>query len=177
MNDVRLEDGVRSVLPPLQFSPSVQVGGSAAVPLETAWARFVPIDLTKLFTGLGPLPAVTQVAEQTQNWNIVGATRRVDLSDNTAVQEEITLVDISDTLIRFGYTVSGFSGVFGHLTREAHGVWVFQHSTAGTNITWRYAFRPNTFVARPVMSLLTHTLWQSYMKQALNRTIDILEAG
>ena len=165
-------------MPTPDLLPVAVVSSRVPVPLPEAWARFVPIDLTALFTGMGPLPAVVNVHGQTGPWDDVGQSRKVALSDGTEVTEAITFVELPQgNFARFGYTVSGFGGAFGWLTSEAKGFWVFQEVDGQTEIAWRYGFRATSVLARPVMALILHLLWRPYMKRALARTVEILQAN
>ena len=162
---------------PVPAGPQAYVTAQAPVDLQTAWDRFVPIDLTVLFKGLGPLPAVTSVFDQSGPWDVVGNRRSLTLSDGTTIAETITLVEPpQDGIARFGYTVTGFGGVFGHLTRTAQGFWVFAAQGRATDIAFRYRFEPAAFWARPLLGGLTATLWRAYMQRAILRTVDVLSS-
>lgn len=50
----------------------------------SAFEHIVPIDLSSIFTGYGPLPAVTKTKNQIGGWDAVGQTRTVHLSDGIA---------------------------------------------------------------------------------------------
>lgn len=166
---------IESHMEPVPSGPQACVTGHAPVDLTTAWARFVPIDLTKLFHALGPLPAVVRVSDQSGPWDVVGNHRRVGLSDGTTITERITLSEPpQDGRARLGYTVTGFGGVFGRLTQEARGFWVFAADGGQTEIAWRYRFEPTSVLARPVLATLTATLWRAYMQRGLSRTVDVL---
>lgn len=60
------------------------------VPKEQAFCGIMPIDLSSIFTGFGPLPAVTGVTDQVGGWDAAGQTRSVTLSDGSSAKEEIT---------------------------------------------------------------------------------------
>jgi hypothetical protein len=59
------------------------------VPREQAFLGIVPIDLSSIFTGFGPLPAVTGVTDQAGGWDAVDQTRSVMLSDGSSAKEVI----------------------------------------------------------------------------------------
>jgi hypothetical protein len=52
---------------------AVTVETDVRAPLEATFGTIVPIDLARIFRGLGPLPAVTGTREQTGGWDHVGA--------------------------------------------------------------------------------------------------------
>jgi hypothetical protein len=65
----------------------IVVQGYARADAGATFAAIVPIELTHVFTGLGPLPAVVGNREQTGAWDHVGATRVVELSDGSEASE------------------------------------------------------------------------------------------
>ena len=146
-------------------------------PEEQAWRVFIPVDLTRLFKGKWPLPAVTQVSNQTGPWDVVGQTRKVSLSDGAELSEEVTGVEPPGPRgARFGYTVRGYSGFIGMLVKEGRGFWVFQDRGDKTAITWRYSFLPHNRLTQPLVILIVALFWRRYMQDALNVTVDLIEA-
>jgi hypothetical protein len=49
-----------------------------------------PIDLSLLFTGCGPLPAITHVEEQSGPWDHVGVHRKPQFADGGTAMERMT---------------------------------------------------------------------------------------
>jgi len=145
------------------------------VPREQAFLGIVPIDLSLVFTGFGPLPAVTGVSNQVGGWDAVGQTRTVKLADGSLAQEELTAYEEPRY---FSYTVSGFTGVLRFLTTSAHGEWWFEPvSAAKTHVRWRYAFRPRNVVVMPLVWFVAHALWRGYMQKSLALTERQIEKG
>ncbi len=135
------------------------------LPRQTAFVKIVPIDLRSIFTGFGPLPAVTEVKGQSGGWNMEGETRSVILSDGSSAKEKLTRYDYSKY---FSYSIGEFTGILGLLALSAHGEWWFETVTEKqTQVRWRYAFLPRTVFAIPLLWLITNTLWRCYMKKAL----------
>lgn len=133
----------------------------------------VPIDLTTIFTGYGPLPAVTGTQDQTGEWNATGRTRTVQLSDGSSAQELITQYQHP---CYFSYTVSGFTGTLRFLTTSAHGEWWFRSVASDrTNIKWRYAFNARSVFAVPVLLFIVKILWRGYMRKALLHAQEQME--
>jgi hypothetical protein len=68
----------------------ITVYTTTSVAPRTAFETGVHLDLTKIFTGFGLLPAVVGTREQTGPWDHVGASRKPVLSDGTTAFEQIT---------------------------------------------------------------------------------------
>ena len=151
----------------------VAVHGAARVAVETAFDVIVPIELPRLFRGFGPLPAVVATRGQTGGWDHVGASRVVQLSDGSEVNERITAYDRPRY---FAYRVGPFeSGPLRHVVVDAQGEWWFTaRDTMNTAIRWTYTFRPRRY-ATPLVRLLIAPLWRGYAKRALGLAIDRVE--
>ncbi|MEM7031360.1 MAG: SRPBCC family protein [Chloroflexota bacterium] len=129
------------------------------------FARIAPIDLTSIFTGYGPLPAVIGTKDQTGRWDEAGQTRTVELSDGSTAQEKL---DVYTYPSYFSYTVSNFSGSLRFLTTSANGEWWFEQQDSGkTNVKWRYAFHARSVFAVPILWFIATVLWHRYMAKAL----------
>jgi hypothetical protein len=105
-----------------------------------AFCHVVPIDLTSIFKGYGLLPVVIGTEAQTGNWDAIGQTKTVNLSDGSSVKERITQYQKPDY---FSYVVSDFSGVLGLLITSAAGEWWFESDNLSPNSTvirWSYTF-------------------------------------
>lgn len=141
---------------------STQVNASQ----RAAFEHIVPIDLSSIFTGYGPLPAVTGTQDQVGEWDTVGQTRTVHLSDGSSAQEILTGYDYANS---FAYTVSGFTGSLRFLTTSANGVWWFESEHVGTtNIKWQYVFNARSVFAVPILWFIANVLWRRYMNKALS---------
>lgn len=167
---------------PTSLGPSAVVSATADVPLTLAWERFVPIELPMVFPkAKGPIPPVVDVEGQTGRWDEVGRSRTVVLGDGARVNEQISFSDPTegaapkDGIAQFGYTVSGFSGPLGRLTREAQGFWRFEEVGNYTNITWTYGFLPTGTLARPVLSFIISAFWKRYMSDGMTNVVRVLE--
>ena len=154
----------------------VTVRARAAVAPEVAFDVIAPIDLPRIFTGLGPLPAVTGTREQTGAWDHVDATRVVELADGTEARERLTLHERPH---RFAYHVGPFTGPLRHLVDGADGAWWFAPADGGdggpaTAVTWTYTFRPRG-LARPLVRVAVAPLWRAYARRALERAVAAAE--
>jgi Polyketide cyclase / dehydrase and lipid transport len=146
-------------------SLSAEVQVTANADQAAVFAHIVPIDLGSIFTGYGPLPAVTGTQDQVGAWDAVGQTRTVNLSDGSSAQELLTAYERPSY---FSYTVSGFTGALRHFTSSAKGEWWFTTVGRGrTNIKWRYAFNPKSALAVPILWFIANVLWRNYMRKAL----------
>jgi hypothetical protein len=151
----------------------VPLHGTARADVETAFDVIVPIDLPRICRGFGPLPAVVATADQTGEWDHVGASRVVKLSDGRQANERITAYDRPRY---FAYTVGPFEeGPLRHVIVEAHGEWWFTARDAtSTAIRWTYTFRPRRYFT-PVARFVIAPLWRGYAKRALALAIDEIE--
>ena len=147
------------------ISLSVTVTTDVAVDQKAAFEHNVPIDLTSIFKGYGPLPAVTSIKNQTGAWDGAGQTRTVLLSDGSSTQEMLTKYEHPHY---FSYTVREFNGVLRFLVSSANGEWWFStNSSNKTHVRWRYAFNVKSVLAVPILWFITNVLWRNYMNKAL----------
>lgn len=131
---------------------------------EKVFLHIVPIDLRTIFTGLGPLPAVTGTRDETGPWDAAGRQRTVCLSDGSIAHERLTAYERPRG---FSYVVSGFTGPLRFIAREAQGEWWFEETRTGTTVRWRYVFVPRSAAAAPLLWLINRFFWRRYMHAAL----------
>lgn len=154
------------------LTPSALVSAKTKADQQTTFLFTVPVDLTSIFVGWGPLPAVQATKHQTGNWDAVGQTRTVQLSDGSLAQEQLTGYT---ALTSFTYSVTPQTGPLSVLVSEAQGVWWFLPcADDGTEIWWEYAFKPKAVWFLPVV-LLVAVLWEGYMRRALALLVKQLE--
>lgn len=155
------------------FSATVHTRINATPAL--AFQHIAPIDPRALFTGYGPLPAVTGTRNQTGAWDTPGQTRTVALSDGSSAQEGLEHYHPAEY---FSYTVDGFTGGLQWLATGAHGAWWFDPQAGGTQtaVRWRHAFHARSKWAAPVLWLMAHMLWRGYMRKALRLAKAQIEA-
>jgi hypothetical protein len=124
-----------------------------------------PVDPTRFYPRLGPLPAVTAVRNQTGTWDTPGRSRTLVLSDGGSVVETIT--DAHSPSF-FAYDLSHFRKLFGALVSGARAEWRFDRAATGTTITWTY-----TFFGKPgrglIVSAIVRLFWGPYMRRVLPR--------
>lgn len=156
-------------------SVSVAVKITVAASRETAFNVAVSIDPRRLVQQFGPLPAIIGGDGHEAPWRRVGQRRRHLLSDETSVNEELTLYEPPN---RFAYRVTEFTGPFAALAQEATGAWSFMATTdSRTMIIWRYDFMPNSSAAAPALYLIAKLFWPGYLNAALRRVKDHAENG
>jgi hypothetical protein len=145
------------------------------VPNEQAFLGVVPINLSSIFTGFGPLPAVSGVTDQTGDWDAAGQTRSVSFSDGSSVKEKLTGYNKPQY---FSYILSDFTGVLRLLATSANGDWWFEPvSEDKTHVKWRYVFNSRNIFTIPFLWFITKALWKCYMKKALSLSKNQIEAN
>jgi hypothetical protein len=151
----------------------VTVSAGASAPADRAFRVVAPIDLTRIFHRYGPLPAVAGTREQTGEWDQVGATRVVELSDGSEARERLTAYDAPR---HFAYRVGEFTGPLRRLVDHADGAWWFTPAAGdATSIVWTYTFEPRTAAARPLVRAIVAPLWGAYARRALARAVEAIE--
>ena len=147
----------------------IEVEGQIPVPIETVYDVFLPIDLTTIMLGYGPLPAVTAVEEESGPWDSIGESRIIRLADGHGMLETLTRVDRPRG---FSYTLSNLTNVLRLLVHRFHGTWIFETCSAAgeppvVRATWRYEFDVRSWFTRPVSWLILTLFWRPYMAGAL----------
>jgi hypothetical protein len=147
----------------------VVVEGYLPAAIEHTFDTIVPIDLTTVFRGLGPLPAVAGVRDQSGPWESVGANRVVRLSDGSEAPERITAYERPSY---FAYRVGPFDPIHGLVAAHADGGWWFADMGDGrTHIRWSYTFAlegPGALLARVAMP----RIWRPYARRVLAACSD-----
>lgn len=134
---------------------------------DVVFAFVVPIDLSLVFRGWGPFPAVRGVENQTGPWDGVGQSRNPQLSDGSTAVEQLTEYTYGHS---FAYELSGFTGPMRYLARGVRGEWTFTPDGTGTVIRWTYEFSPlpgRKFLTRRIVA----PLWRRYMAAGLDATV------
>lgn len=139
---------------------TVTVQTRAAAPPLHAFEVNVPIDLSLVFKGWGPFPAVRGVENQTGAWDHVGTSRNPVLSDGTTAKETLTEYTLGHS---FAYEVTSFTNILGSLVEGVRGEWTFTPDGEGTVIRWTYEFKPRRGRYLLVRRGLA-PLWRHYMQ-------------
>jgi hypothetical protein len=151
----------------------VTVQTRARVTPGEAFNAIVPIDLSLMFTGWGPFPAVRGARNQSGAWNHVGASRNPDLSDGSTATETLTEYAPGHS---FAYELTDFTNALGRLIIGVRGEWTFTPDRDGTVIRWTYEFKPRP-LCRSLIRLALAPLWRPYMRAALEAAARVAEQG
>jgi hypothetical protein len=147
-----------------------------SVNITAAFSHVVPIDLRSIFKGYGLfLPAVIGVQAQTGDWDAIGQTRTVHLSDGSSAKELLSQYQEPDY---FAYVVSDFSGILGFLITSAVGEWWFESYSSSHNSTlirWNYTFIPKSLLAVPILWIVNKFLWAGYMRSVISQVKSQLD--
>lgn len=139
---------------------------------EVAVPAVAMLPLPEMLLRRGPFPAVTRVEGQTGDWDHVGATRLIHLSDGGTVRE--TVVEYAGSS-GFAYDLEGFTDIFGRIVHGVRGEWTAAAGAGGTDLRWTWRFDP-----RPGWGLFARYLlapaWGLYMRWTIDRMVRILEA-
>lgn len=149
----------------------VTVQARAALPPNHAFDIIAPIDLSLVFKGWGPFPAVRSVKNQTGAWDHAGASRNPDLSDGSTATERLTEYTAGQS---FAYELTGFTNVLRRLIHGVRGEWTFTPDGNGTMIRWTYEFKPlrrRYFLVRRALA----PLWRRYMQAGVEAAARVAE--
>lgn len=150
------------------MASSARAEGFAPAKPDRTFAIMTPSDPTRFYPRFGPIPAIVKVEDQTGDWDAVGQSRKLTLSDGGTLVERLKVVDAPR---RFAYQLTDFTGFFGNLVAFADAEWDFDANVEGTRIRWTY-----TYHAQPkrgwIVRLVVVLFWGPYMKRVLPGLID-----
>jgi hypothetical protein len=150
------------------MASTARAEGFAPAKPDRTFAILTPSDPTRFYPRFGPIPAIVRVDDQTGDWDAVGQSRRLTLSDGGTLIERLKVVDPPR---RFAYQLTDFTGFFGNLVAFAEAEWDFDANVEGTRIRWTY-----TFHAQPkrgwIVRLVVVLWWGRYMRRVLPLLID-----
>jgi len=137
---------------------------------------FMPLDLTHIMTGYGPLPAVSGIENQSGAWDSVGEERTIRTADGHRMLEVLTKVERPSG---FAYTLSNMTSVLRFLVSQFHGSWSFEPKSSGqahpiTLATWRYEFQVRSRISWPISWIILNVFWRPYMGQAIERAAEMI---
>jgi hypothetical protein len=145
------------------MSTTARAEGHAPAHPDRTYEILTPSDPSRFYGRFGPIPATVEVTDQTGDWDAVGQTRTLHLSDGGSVVETLTLVDDPS---RFQYQLTDFTGFFGWIVSYARAEWDFDAAEEGTRIRWSY-----TFWGQPargwLLAVIVKVFWARYMRQVL----------
>lgn len=135
---------------------------------DTALRIIAPIDLTAIFKGWGPLPAVVSVSNQTGAWDTPGASRTPHFSDGGSASERLTQYTAPHS---FAYELTGFTNALRLMVTKVRGEWTFTPDGDGSIVRWTYSFYPRKGRALLVRLVLA-PIWRRYAHSALRLAVD-----
>ena len=143
-------------------------------PLVRTFNVTVPADLTQILFAKGLLPGVINVTDQTGDWNAVGDSRRVHMTDGSSATETLTAYKENAGL---AYRIDDFKGPLKFLISHSTGEWRFTpKSDATTHVSWTFTFHPKSALTAPIVRLIAKQLWPGYAGAALERVKSLAEA-
>ncbi|MBC7842474.1 MAG: SRPBCC family protein [Gemmatimonadaceae bacterium] len=149
----------------------VTVQTRAALGPSDAFDAIVPIDLSLVFKGWGPFPAVRGVKNQTAAWDHAGPSRNPDLSDGSTATERLTEYTAGHS---FGYELTQFTGILRRFISGIRGEWTFTPDGNATMIRWTYEFKPLRGRDALVRFGIA-PLWRRYMQLGVEAAARIAE--
>jgi hypothetical protein len=154
-------------MPSVATTVSVRVAAAR----EPLFDWFIPIELPRILTGWGPVPAVVSTSDQSGPWDTPGSRRTVHLADGSTAHERVTACERPAS---FGYTVDGFSGPVRHVAVEGRGRWAFDPAGAGaTDVHWTYASQARSRAAALLLTPVVKIAWRGFMRRALHRLAEL----
>jgi hypothetical protein len=142
--------------------------------LRPAHAFQPAIDLSLVFKGWGPFPAVRGVRNQTGAWDRAGDSRNPILSDGSTAIEKLTEYTPGHS---FAYEVTGFTNiVLRRLIYGVRGEWTFTPDGSGAVIRWTYEFKPvrrRYWIVRHVLA----PLWRNFMQAGVEASAHVAEGS
>lgn len=142
----------------------VQQSRVVGAPVEDAFDTVLTVSLPEIFPRRsGLMPPITEVRDQSGDWQSAGQTRTVVTGDGGTVHEELTAVERPS---HFGYRITEITGPMKPLVRAIDGRWSFAAEDGGTRITWQWSLEPRSAVTRPVV-LLVGRFWNGWARGGL----------
>lgn len=127
--------------------------------------------LTDVFTRrYAALPAVTEVADQSDGWGVVGQTRTIVLADGGRLRQTLTDIERPHS---FAYRLDGIEGPLRHFVHTIDGVWTITPQDGGARVGWAWTFYPKASPARLTKSVIGR-MWMGYADRALMELEHIL---
>lgn len=156
---------------------TAEVEGCVAGSPRYVYDFFREVDVTRILTGRGPLPAVVSVVDPIGRWDAPGQERTLHLADGSSLRERLTTLDPPRS---FEYDIDRISGPLGRLVSGFSGRWSFEPSPddptgEATLARWHYRFEPHGWLAWPPSFFIVRALWQPYMGKVLERTKALAE--
>jgi len=121
------------------------------------------------FTGYGLIPAIRSI--QLNEALAVGSTRQIHNTDNSVLNEKITVLDKPN---RHCYVLSGFQAPFSLLVERGEADWQLSELQSGTQVSWTYEFTLTTFLTYPPCFILLKFFMQRAMQRCLQNMANTI---
>ena len=149
----------------------VEIGINASA--QKAFAIIVPAELSEVLLPKAPLPGVRTVEDKQGDWNKIGDSRQIIMTDGSSVRETLTTYNEHTGL---SYRIDGFDGPLKFLVTHMEGEWTFRESGDNqSHVSWVFTFYPRSIFTAPIVSLIARHLWPGYAGSALTRLKNIIE--
>jgi hypothetical protein len=143
------------------------------VPPDVAFDGVLAAPLEELFPHrAGPIPPVRASEGQAGAWATVGQTRTVRLADGSSNLETLVAADRPGS---YRYRLSDFTGPMKALVAGVDGEFSFVPEGSGTRVTWSWALRPTSSVARLLLPVLG-VFWRQYAARMWPRYAALVTA-
>jgi hypothetical protein len=154
-----------------------QVSGPVDGRPQDVYDFFREVDVTRILTGRGPLPAVVSVDDPSCPWDAPSQVRSLELADGNSLRERLTALNPPHS---FSYDIDRITGPLGKLVQGMSGRWSFEPVEEGgsegpTRAHWHYVFAPSSWLTWLPSWLIIRLLWQPYMGAVLARTTELAE--
>jgi hypothetical protein len=158
---------------PLSHAVSATTEARISIPRAELFDYFIPIELSRILLGFGPIPSVVSTTDQSGPWDQPGSSRTVHLADGNTAHEQVTDCERPR---HFAYRVSEFSNSIRHLAKEAYGEWWFTETSADTTeVVWTYSFVARSAAAQLLMLPVVKLLWRGFMRVGLRKFGELAE--
>ena len=118
----------------------------------------------------GAFPPVREVRDQVGDWDTVGQTRILVMTESDLVRETLTAIDRPHG---FDYLLDDIRGRLRPMVRRIEGRWSVEPEGEGSRISWTWTLHPRRPPARLTMNVLG-SMWQGYADRALQQVEGIL---
>jgi hypothetical protein len=131
------------------------------------------IDASTIFQKRWPLPGVVSVSGHVGPWSATGQKRILRLTDKSVVCEELTDFQPENS---YAYRIYGFTGPMKNIADEGRGEWSVVGDDDSSSLAWRYSLTTTQPQGQIALAFFVEFLWPGYMRAALKRTKELVEA-
>ena len=130
--------------------------------------------LARVFTGCGPIPAITSACLEEAETLAEGVLRRVEMSDGSTLKERI--VGLRRPELHAYHVLSGFKPPFAWMLVRGESEWRFGEAGPGrSRIDWRYRFLLKSFLFAGVGLPVVKVFMRGAMQRCLANLAELAE--